>query len=92
MYIYIYIYIYIERERERVYMTLLNYLCIIFLLSNIILFHISGMGGLCLILSRTASESPPDLQTSQFKLCVMCILSVSLQTLSCTFGKDRQVT
>lgn len=46
------------------------------------------MGGLCLILSRTGSESPLDFQKSQFKLCVMCILSVSLQTLSCTFGKD----
>lgn len=30
----------------------------------------------------------PDLQKSQFKFSVMCILSVSLQTLSCTFGKD----
>lgn len=55
--------------------------------SYIIQFHISGMGGLCLILSRT-SESPPDFQKSQFKLSVMCILSVSIQTLSCTFAKD----
>lgn len=45
------------------------------------------MGGSSLILPR-ASESPPYLQKSLLNLSVMCILSVSLQSLSCTIGKD----